>query len=75
MFRKLKSVVVFLKIIAFIIVIITLKRIKAQKVDRSETIYIIKPKLLRESIRRVSARLTAGSDRRESIDIENQLIH
>ena len=51
--------------------IITLKRIKAHKVDRSETIYIIKPKLLRESIRRVSARLTAGSDRIESIDIEN----
>ena len=70
MFRKLKSVVVFLKIIAFIIVIITLKRIKAQEVDRSET-YIIKPKLLKESIRRLSARLTAGSDRKESIDIEN----
>ena len=71
MFRKLERVVVFLKIIAFIIVIITLKRIKAQEVDRSETIYIIKPKLLRESIRCVSARLTAGSDRRESVDIEN----
>ena len=41
MFRKLKSVVVFLKMIAFIIVIITLKRIKAQKVDRSDTIYIL----------------------------------
>ena len=71
MFRKLERVVVFLKIIAFIIVIITVKRIKAQKVDRSETIYIINPKLLRESIRRVPVRLTAGSDRRESIDIEN----
>ena len=60
MFRKLERVVVFLKIIAFIIVIITVKRIKAQKVDRSETIYIINPKLLRESIRRVPV-----------IDIEN----
>ena len=39
MFRKLKSVVVFLKIIAFIIVIIPSKRVKAQKVDRSVTIY------------------------------------
>ena len=39
MFRKLKSILVFLKITAFIIVIITLKRIKAQKVDRSVTIY------------------------------------
>ena len=71
MFRKLKSFVVILEIIGFIIVIKTLKRIKAHKVDRSEIIYIIKPKLLRESIRRVSARLTAGSDRREPIDIEN----
>ena len=52
--------------------IITLQRIKAQKVERSVTIY--KTKLVRASIRRVSTRLTGGSDRhryRESINALN----
>ena len=55
--------------------IITSKRIRTQKVDRSVTIYHKAKTAKRDYKACQSARLTAGSDRREPIDIENQLIH